>query len=41
MQDEFAAAPSIVKQIVDRLGSEVNCADAPGGETILHIVLPC
>ena len=32
---------SIVKQIVDRLGGEVDFADAPGGGTIFHVALPC
>lgn len=31
---------SIVKQIVDRLGGEVNFTDAPGGGTIFYVDLP-
>ena len=32
---------SIVKQIVDRLGGEVDFVAAPGGGTIFHVELPC
>jgi PAS domain S-box-containing protein len=32
---------SIVKQIITRLGGEVNFQDAPGGGTIFYVDLPC